>query len=172
MINLSYIIRISLTTAVSSALVFYIVMICLRRNLFKRKPDSDEYINEIAEKMDPEIRSKEREHQGNYIYKCFTFYLQITLAIFGGISYIALMKQENIQNAKFLMIAGGCIIAVTSILFVIVIFDHHRSKIIRWTRRFSDAAIFSWPECWVICAACVLAVVTNSILIPILIQNL
>lgn len=153
-----------------SIAVFYLIMLYFRKILFKF--DGNIFVNKKAKEIREDIRSKEREYHGSSIYKCFTFYLQIVLATLGGISFIALHKQENVENAKNLISLGGWIIIVATILFVSIVLNHHLSKMIRWTRRFKKRDIFFWPECWVICAANILAVITNLVLIPNLISNL
>jgi hypothetical protein len=99
-------------------------------------------------KLTPELLNSQIAYHNNAIYKAFEFYIKIMLALLGGISFIALTKQDNAANVNILIQCGGIFILGVTFLFCMLVIGHQKAKIERWEKKFKWSEILMWNELW------------------------
>lgn len=100
-----------------------------------------------------ESASKEIEYHNNAIYRDFEFFFKVTLGIIGGMAFIATReKSGSPETVAYLIKTGASLQIVAGFLFSIFIIAHEKSKIERWTVRFSLWDTLTWQECWMVVA--------------------
>jgi len=151
-----------------TTILFVIVMVILRSINFNKKGER----RNDWRKLTNDLLSAQIEYHNKSVYKAFEFYVKIILAIFGGISLIALTEQDNGLNTKILIQTGGLMTVGVTILFCVLVIVHQKSKIERWKKSFKWYEVLIWNECWFTNTSITLAIFTNYVLIQRLICNL
>jgi hypothetical protein len=130
-----------------ATIVFWVSGLLLVRNEFflpdgkRRKPLPTENEDHLYESI--------RAHNDG-LYNDVNLFLKISLAIFGGISYLAISdsKLNNIEITLKLARFGFSLQLYTAIFTMIFILIHKRSVIYRWKNRFSWREPWIWGETW------------------------
>lgn len=100
------------------------------------------------------IKSPEAlEYHNKAIYSDFEYFYKVTLAILGGIAYVATREKPLLADVNsILLLAAAGIQLISGIIFPLFIIIHQKSKIERWDRRFTIKEIAFWQECWMVAA--------------------
>jgi len=114
--------------------------------------------------------SKAREYHNNTIYRLFEFYVKVILALFGGVAYLMIQKNPPAAIAGPLLNLAGWLTVLVTFLFSVLVWGHQKSKVEKWTRRYSWYEPLFWNECWLIASAVALAVWTRLVLVPQLVS--
>ncbi|MCH7939074.1 MAG: hypothetical protein IID13_04955 [Candidatus Marinimicrobia bacterium] len=96
-------------------------------------------------------RSEEIKYHNEAIYRDFEYFFKVTLAILGGIAFVA--TRENVtatEISMLLLLSAGGIQVIAGATFALFIFFHQKSKIERWNDYFSWWKPALWQECWMI----------------------
>jgi len=150
-----------------SAIIFIMIMISLKRSNFKDGNRKDNWRD-----LTPELLSEQIAYHNNATYRAFEFYIKMILAILGGISFVAVTNDKNIENLKIIIQTGGLIIYPVTLLLYWLIINHQRAKIERWRKPFKWEEIFMWNEFWFVTIPVPIAFALNEIIIPQLLKNL
>ncbi len=97
-----------------------------------------------------EIRADQLKTHSEALYRDVDLFLKVSLAIFGGIAFIAISRSAEIpiEIATRLISMGFNLQLYTAIFSVLFILIHKRSVILRWKYRFMWWEIFLWGETW------------------------
>ena len=105
---------------------------------------------------DNAIRSAEVKYHNEAIYRDFEYFFKASAAMLGGAAFLLVQTRT-----KELAASIGILIELTAVFQVAVaiaasifIFMHQKSKIERWTQRFTLPASFWWQETWMIFVMC------------------
>jgi len=90
------------------------------RTVYEREKDSDP--------ADLRRYAEERRYHNEAIYKDFALFVKVTLALTGGLIYLALRFDAELP----LLIAGGSLQCLVGLLSAYSIFSHQRSKAKHW----------------------------------------
>ena len=152
----------------AGAFVFIAIMIILQKIKFRKDVER----KNDWRKLTPELLNAQIEYHNNSIYKAFELYLKLILAIIGGIAFVSVTKDKNIENLKIIVWAGGLIIYLITILFCALIITHQKAKIKRWKESFKWFEALMWSEFWFFVIPIPIAVCLNQMIVPSLIKNL
>ena len=129
-----------------SELLWFLGLMYLRYESFN--PDGSRK-KEIIE-PNAEIRAAQIKSHSEGLYRDVDLFLKISLAIFGGIAFMAITKSIDTPldvTQKFIGL-GFNLQLYTAIFTALFIFIHKRSVVLRWPRRYNWWEVFLWGETW------------------------
>jgi hypothetical protein len=98
-----------------------------------------------------EKRSEELKYHNEAIYRDFEYFFKVTLAILGGIAFVATREKVTAAEVTTLLLSSaGGLQVVAGVIFALFIFFHQKSKIERWDDYFSWWEPVFWQECWMV----------------------
>ncbi|ACK46147.1 hypothetical protein Sbal223_1642 [Shewanella baltica OS223] len=117
-------------------------------------------------------RSDEIKYHNEAIYRDFEYFFKVTLAIVGGISYVASRESVDkfVGDLDLILEAAGFLQLMTTLILFLFIVFHQKSKIARWKDRFSWWAPFFWQEYWICSFMCSVSAALVFGLMPNLIK--
>lgn len=152
----------SLLYALIFAGLWSLGMLGLRRANFN---SHGERVREIRGK--DELRSKELEYHNLAIYRDFEFFFKATLAMAGGIVFIATQPSVGVLAvSRTLLQLCGWLQVVTGLLFGTFVFFHQKSKIERWDTGYAWWQPWTWQECWMSVSMLTLSFVLAHVVLP------
>ena len=95
--------------------------------------------------------SGEIKYHNEAIYRDFEYFFKVTLALLGGIAFVA-TRPEPLQ-AKIISVmlsSAASLQLIAGAVFSLFIFFHQKSKIERWKNRFAWWKPLTWLECWMV----------------------
>ena len=120
-------------------------MLLLRGQLGKYRTDN------------PEMERQHSEYHNSSIYRDFSFFYKVTLAVIGGVFLLACKGEcANIDDSTVaaLIRLAGYLQFASGLLFSFFIFAHQKSKIEHWKpgKRYGWGQIILWQETWMVVA--------------------
>jgi len=156
-------ISIAMISFVGSSIIFVLACLIVRCARFPTGNDSEP---DSLHGNRPERIANIRD-QTERVHKAFEFYLKVTLAILGGIAYlVSSAKNGQSEATAELLVAAGWFELMIGTAFSVIVFLHMKSKIARWSRRYSWWEPFLWMECWFVAVMMTIAVSLPAAVIP------
>jgi uncharacterized membrane protein len=166
MMNTASLLTIAASTVSAVAIIWILLCLALRHTNFKTTGGREH--NKHHEE-DDKRRSEVIEYHNHAVYRAFEFYLKITLAVFGGIAYVATSDKSGPKEVVATLIdAGSWLLLAAAFLFSVVIFVHQKSKVERWVTRYKWWEPLLWNEFWFIAVMLTVSIVVRLMLIPTL----
>jgi hypothetical protein len=118
-------------------------------------------------------RSQEVEYHNLAIYRDFEFFFKVTLAIVGGIAFVATRPAADItERSAILMALGGWLELLAGIIFSGFVFFHQKSKVERWESRYAWWQPLTWQEFWMVATMLVVSFTLHCSVVPLLLAKL
>ena len=144
MMSTSTILAVVLTTFFGAAFIWVLVCMALRASNFT-KEGRRRHTKHTTE--DEKRRSEVIEYHNNGVYRAFEFYIKITLAVFGGMAYVAISDKVSAKGVVHTLLdTGSWLLLAAALVFSFAIFLHQKSKVERWFIRYAWWETLLWIE--------------------------
>lgn len=152
-----------LLAVLATALAWLLAMLALRELNFK-KDGTRKGTAKGCEKSTEQIA-----YHNTAIYRDFEFFFKVTLAILGGIALLATQTAQPKTAVVLLLVkAAGLLQIVAAAIFSLFVVIHQKSKIERWSTRYSWWEPLLWQECWIVAGMIAFAVAMQTAMLPAL----
>lgn len=97
-------------------------------------------------------RSEEIKYHNEAIYRDFEYFYKSAAAILGGVAYLVVQTQTPAITSHLNILIGysSTLLLLTSATCSVFLLAHQKSKVERWTRRYSIWSVLAWQETWMI----------------------
>jgi len=143
---LNSVINIGIYSGILAIVIWVISILIIRTINFSKNGERLTSIRGGNERFD------QIKYHNEAIYRDFEYFYKVTLAILGGIAFVATHEKTkiDIQIMIPLLKSASLIQLVVAFILSLFIFFHQKSKIERWNERFNWYQTLVWQECWII----------------------
>jgi len=115
----------------------------------------------------PDVKQRSIQYHNEAIYRDFTFFIKVTLALMGGVAYIVVFPVASpILLKKFLLIIASYFQFIMGLIFTVFVLFHQKSKIERWDKKPGMMEPLLWQEFWIVIAMMVISSDLTFVLLP------
>jgi hypothetical protein len=119
-----------------------------------------------SREVSEDVIARSITYHNEAIYKDFTFFVKVTLALMGGVGYLVIHPTKSQAIMLQLLIFAALFQFVIGALFSAFIIFHQKSKIERWEKKPSLFSPLVWEECWMVTAMMMISALLTFVFIP------
>jgi len=170
-LNLSFLVW-CLVSLIFSSLFWVVLILKFRSFYFDHTQDGwKRKMNNPVRGANEEIRSKEIAYHNEAIYKDFNFYIKLTLIIIGGVVFVVTGQSKNNAIINIMLInLGGTIQFIITLIFILFIMIHQKSKIERWEIPYNILSSLLWQEFFMVTGMFLISTIFTFWFVPQIIK--